>query len=210
MVDLGCGTGLSTRAWSGRSARTVGVDSNPSMLRLARRAPGVDYRLGSSSHTGIRSGSADIVTCSQSLHWMPPRSTLREVARVLRRGGVFAAYDYVVPPLIEPGVDRAFTSLLRWAGLPALPEEKAGHASRLARCGWFRWTGEVSVHGQDWGDAQRAIDLALSLGHVAARLPRGEASEERHWKAFYRAVRQSLGHSRTPFWWSYTVNLAVK
>jgi SAM-dependent methyltransferase len=38
-----------------------------------------------------------LVTCSQSLHWMEPEPTFAEVARILRRGGVFAAYDYDWP-----------------------------------------------------------------------------------------------------------------
>jgi predicted TPR repeat methyltransferase len=41
VVDLGCGTGLSTRAWSGLAARTVGVEPNPAMLAAAAPAPGV-------------------------------------------------------------------------------------------------------------------------------------------------------------------------
>jgi len=46
--------------------------------------------------TDLPDGCADIVTCSQSLHWMVPESTFAEVARILRPGGVFATYDYDV------------------------------------------------------------------------------------------------------------------
>src|SRR4051794_41584802 len=38
VVDLGCGTGLSTRAWSGRGGRAVGVEANPARL-AAGEAP---------------------------------------------------------------------------------------------------------------------------------------------------------------------------
>lgn len=210
VVDLGCGTGLSTRAWRGRTNRAIGIDSNPNMLRWADAAPGIEYWNRTSTDTGLPTGSVDIVTCAQSLHWMPLRATLREVGRILRRGGVFAAYDYVVPPVVEPRVDRAFTALLRWSGLPALPEETSELPSRLAHSRRFRWTGRGSAHGQEWGDARRALDLALSLAHVAARLPDGEESRDRRWTTFARAVRRSLGRSRRPFWWSYEVVWGVK
>lgn len=39
-------------------------------------------------------------------------SVLAEAARILRPGGVFAAYDYDVPPVVQPEVDRAFASHL--------------------------------------------------------------------------------------------------
>ena len=52
------------------------------------------HPLGASTHAHA---SADIVTCSQSFHWMEPEPTLAEIARILRPGGVFAAYDYDWP-----------------------------------------------------------------------------------------------------------------
>ena len=35
---------------------------------------------------------------------------LTEAARMLRHGGVFAAYDYDVVPVIQPDVDAAFVA----------------------------------------------------------------------------------------------------
>jgi len=35
VVDLGCGTGLSTQAWAGQCARAIGVDASPDMLKKA-------------------------------------------------------------------------------------------------------------------------------------------------------------------------------
>ena len=67
--------------------------------------------------TGLQAGSADIVTCAQSFHWMDPAAVLPEVARVLRPGGVFGAYDHDIVPVIEPQVDAAFAAVIdvRWA-----------------------------------------------------------------------------------------------
>src|SRR4051794_15349363 len=108
VVDLGCGTGLSTRAWSGVAERVIGVEPNPAMLAVADPAPGVEYREAFAGETGLDDGCADIVTCSQSLHWMEPEPTFAEAARILRFGGIVAAYDYDTPPVVDPEVDEAF------------------------------------------------------------------------------------------------------
>src|SRR4051812_18759361 len=78
VVDLGCGTGLSTRAWSGVAERTIGIEPNAAMLASAEAAPGVEFRQAFADDTGLDVGSADIVTCSQSLHWMEPEPTFAE------------------------------------------------------------------------------------------------------------------------------------
>src|SRR6476646_5431242 len=94
VADLGSGTGLSSRAWAARAERVVGVEANPAMLARARATT------ADANATGLEAGSADIVTCAQSFHWMDPGALLPEVARVLRPGGVFGAYDYDVVPVI--------------------------------------------------------------------------------------------------------------
>ena len=120
VVDLGSGTGLSSRAWAARADGWSGVEANPAMLaraRAATAAANVTFVEGYADATGLEAGSADIVTCAQSFHWMDPAAVLPEVARVLRPGGVFGAYDYDVVPVIEPQVDAAFAAVIdvRWA-----------------------------------------------------------------------------------------------
>jgi ubiquinone/menaquinone biosynthesis C-methylase UbiE len=110
VVDLGSGTGLSTALWASRAAEVVGVEPSADMRRQAEaRTDGanVRYLAGYANATGLSDGCADIVTCSQSLHWMEPVSTLAEIARILRPGGVFAAYDYDWPPTLSWGTEQA-------------------------------------------------------------------------------------------------------
>jgi SAM-dependent methyltransferase len=132
VVDIGCGTGLSTRLWAGRADRVVGVEPNPDMRRQAERATtgpataaggatataaggpaaaaGVSYREGTSSRTGLPDGCADIATCVQSLHWMDPEPTFPEIARILRDGGVFAACDCDWPPTMLWEAEAAYAA----------------------------------------------------------------------------------------------------
>jgi ubiquinone/menaquinone biosynthesis C-methylase UbiE len=110
VVDVGCGTGLSTFVWRHDAGRIIGVEPNPDMRSKAEEklqrlqaaeagtAPAegaghLSFRQGYCNQLELLDGSADIITCSQSFHWMEPVSTLREFGRVLKEGGVFAAYD---------------------------------------------------------------------------------------------------------------------
>jgi SAM-dependent methyltransferase len=176
VVDLGCGTGLSTRAWADRAEGVVGVEANPRMLEQARgatRQPNVDYVEAYAADTGLRAGKADLATAWQAFHWMEPQPVLAEAARLLRDGGVFAACDYDVPPVVEPEVDSAFGALfdarrearerlgLR-AGASSWP--KAEHLEQIRASGLFRYAREVVAHGWWETDAERMIGLAESIG----------------------------------------------
>jgi SAM-dependent methyltransferase len=103
VVDLGCGTGLSTRWAAGWSSEVIGVEPSADMrARAAAVTTGsnVRYVAGWSNATDLPDGSADVVLAVQALHWMEPTGTFLEVARLLRPGGVFAALDCDWPPSI--------------------------------------------------------------------------------------------------------------
>jgi SAM-dependent methyltransferase len=114
VVDLGSGTGLSSRWAATWAASVVGVEPSDDMRSVAESRPtaGVTYRKGWSHATGLADCSADVVLAVQAMHWMEPGPTLAEVARVLRPGGVFAVADADWPPVA--GVTRAEQA---WAAL---------------------------------------------------------------------------------------------
>ena len=176
VVDLGAGTGLSTRAWAARAVEVVGVEANARMVEQARRAtpvPNVRYVEAFAAETHLPEGIADLVTCSQAFHWMEPVAVLAEAARVLRAGGLFAAYDYDVPPVVHPAVDAAFarhlesraaarTRLGIEAGASTWPKES--HLARIRASGHFRLVRELVCHGFYETDAERLVGLAESIG----------------------------------------------
>ncbi len=116
VVDLGSGTGLSTRWAASWAASVVGVEPNADMRKQAekRPVPNAVYRTGVSHDTGLDTGSADVVIAVQAMHWMEPVATLTEVARLLRPGGVFATMDADWPPVSGvTGAERAWAVIHR-------------------------------------------------------------------------------------------------
>src|SRR6185437_6864733 len=115
VVDVGSGTGLSTTVWGERAQRVIGIEPNADMRTQAVRnikdhtsVAQIEYRGGLAHQTGLPDGCADIVTAAQSFHWMKPPATLAEVARILRPGGLFAAYDYDWPPALNWELERIY------------------------------------------------------------------------------------------------------
>jgi ubiquinone/menaquinone biosynthesis C-methylase UbiE len=217
VVDLGSGTGLSTRAWAGRADRIVGVEPDDAMRAVAeQRGGGVEYVAGSSSATGLPDASADLVTCSQSLHWMQPEPTFSEVGRILRPGGLFAAYDYDAIPVIHPEVDRAYEAVMDAAR--ALREQtglispwtsrrpllKREHLSRMRASGEFSHSRELVLHSVEEGDAARLMGAARSMGAIEVhrdRLPLDELEQ---------TARRVLGDRTVPFWFGYRVRVGFR
>jgi len=101
VVDLGSGTGLSSRWAAGWAGQVIGIEPNDDMraVAIAQGGPGVEHRAGVGHATGLADDSADVVIAVQAMHWMEPTSTHAEVARILRPGGVFAIVDADWPPV---------------------------------------------------------------------------------------------------------------
>jgi SAM-dependent methyltransferase len=92
LVDVGCGTGISSRQFAERGVRVLGVEPNDSMRARARQVapragPAPEYRPGRAEATGLPDGVAQVVLAAQAFHWFDAHEALKEFDRVLRRGG---------------------------------------------------------------------------------------------------------------------------
>lgn len=222
VVDLGSGTGLSSEMWSGRAGEVIGIEPNADMRHQAESrlsgTSGIRFQDGLSSATGLSDGSADIVTCSQSLHWMEPEPTFREVARILRPGGVFAAYDCDWPPTVTPEAEDAFRGFMADAEREArdrgLEEDvtkwnKEQHLARMEASGRFRWLKDLAVHHVEEGDADRLVGIALSQGTVSTLFRAGLGEEEVGVDVYRRDAEAALPDGPIPWYWTYRIRAGV-
>ena len=223
VVDVGSGTGLSTAIWGGRAERVIGIEPNADMRQVAVRkveghpyAAPIEYREGVAHRTGLPDGCADIVTAAQSFHWMEPTSTLAETARILRPGGLFAAYDYDWPPTITWELDRLaqeagkrLVELVRERGLAQNLKmwSKEQHLDRMRESGHFRFTREVLLHHIEQGDAARFLEMMRSnaFSHQFQF-----TEQEIGFDRLSLAAFQSLGSEPIPWYWSYRVRIGIK
>jgi ubiquinone/menaquinone biosynthesis C-methylase UbiE len=223
VVDLGSGTGLSTAVWGGRAGRVIGIEPNADMRKEAVRkaedhpyAAQIEYREGVAHQTGLPDGCADIVTAAQSFHWMEPTATLAEIARILRPGGLFAAYDYDSPPTIHWELDRLaqegtlrLVELMRERGLAQnfkiWPKNKS--LDPLRESGHFRFTREVVLHSIEQGDAARFLEMMQSSAFSGQfQFTEQEVGLNR----LRQAALRYIGSEPIPWYWSYRVRIGIK
>ena len=100
VADIGAGTGALTRSIEKRADDVIAIEPDGRMLGVLRsRLPGISAIRGVAEHLPIRSGRLDAVTISSAWHWMDPETTVAEIGRVLRPGGVLG--------VIWNGADRS-------------------------------------------------------------------------------------------------------
>lgn len=91
ILDLGAGTGKLTQSLVGRACEVLAVEPDAEMLAvLARQVPEAQPLSGSAERIPLPDGSVDAILVGQAFHWFARPAADREMARVLRPGGVAA------------------------------------------------------------------------------------------------------------------------
>jgi SAM-dependent methyltransferase len=92
VVDLGAGTGILTRGLVALGHQVIPVEPDPAMrARLVAGSPELTPVAGIAERIPLPEASVDAVIAGQAYHWFDRNATHREVARVIRPGGRFAA-----------------------------------------------------------------------------------------------------------------------
>jgi SAM-dependent methyltransferase/uncharacterized membrane protein YbhN (UPF0104 family) len=95
-LDLGCGLGLQTAEMGRRGFEVVGVEPSVGLLTQRRHGEAAVVA-GDALRLPVRDGSVDFVFVIGVLHHLPGREAqaqaLREIARVLRPGGVLLVHE---------------------------------------------------------------------------------------------------------------------
>jgi ubiquinone/menaquinone biosynthesis C-methylase UbiE len=111
LADVACGAGgfLRDLARAFPRSHLVGVDlSGPYLDEAAQRAPAAGLVQAAAERLPFGDASLDAVTCVYLFHELPPKvrpAVARELARVLRPGGLLAFADSI-QPADEPRLER--------------------------------------------------------------------------------------------------------
>jgi SAM-dependent methyltransferase len=165
VLDIGCGTGFHLPAFAATAARVVGVEPHPGLAAAARR------RCGGLSNAGVRVGAAqdlplpshrvDVAHARWAYFFGPGcEPGLRELARVMRRGGV----SYVVDN------DATRSTFGRWFRT-AYPSYDAAAVERFwSGRGWHRRQVDMGWRFESRADIEAVLRIELPPAHAERAL----------------------------------------
>jgi demethylmenaquinone methyltransferase/2-methoxy-6-polyprenyl-1,4-benzoquinol methylase len=169
VLDVATGTGLVAAALIRcYGCRVVGLDQSAEMLGHARARlgdePRVELRLGEAERLPFPDASFDALTFTYLLRYVDDvPATLRELARVVRPGGVVGSLEFGVPP--------APAARALWRGWTRLGLPLVGRAISRNWLEVGRFLGpSIEGYAAEWPVA-RLVDAwqAVGIGSVRAR-----------------------------------------
>ena len=108
--DCATGNGQAARPLAERFAVVMATDASAEQVSHFRPHPRIEVRQAPAEASGLASGSVDLVTVAQAIHWFDFDRFYREVRRVLRPDGLVAAWCYNLLRS-EPAIDRVLDYL---------------------------------------------------------------------------------------------------
>jgi len=135
VLDVGCGTGFHLPRLAVDAARVIGLEPHPPLLAQARHRvrdlAAVEVRGGTAQALPVADASIDVVHARWAYFFGPGcEPGLRELARVVRRGGVafvidndasrstFGGWFRRALPRYDPAAIERFWSLQGWTRVP--------------------------------------------------------------------------------------------
>lgn len=93
-LDCATGSGQAALGLSRYFAAVVAIDASEEQLAAAIPRPNIRYRRALVEQSGLPDQNVDLVAVAQALHWFRHRTFFAEARRILRPGGLLAAWCY--------------------------------------------------------------------------------------------------------------------
>lgn len=222
VVDMGCGTGLSTVVWESICENVIGVEPSGDMLAVAKLKENdrIKFVQAFSDETPFADRSADAVICSQSFHWMEPKATLKEVNRILKEGGIFAAVDCDWPPVAGWRAEQAYMRLYEKVtdietNYPDIRDTflrypKGDHLKNISESGYFRYVRELIFSNTEDCTSERFINILLSQGSLQTILQKRPELIEEDIAKFRHEVKSIFGDGKFSIEFGYRMRIGIK
>ncbi|MBE5779670.1 MAG: class I SAM-dependent methyltransferase [Clostridiales bacterium] len=222
VLDVGCGSGLSSGIWKNISRKTIGIEPGEDMYQLAlsKSSDKLSFIKAFSDAIPLPDDCADIIVCSQSFHWMEPSSTLKEFNRLLKPNGVFACVDYDWPPIVHEQVKSAYATLN--FKVHQLEEQESSlqetfvrypknkHLQNISDSGYFAICQEENFSSTETCTRERLLQMVYSQSGLQTVLRLMPQAIETELAAYKEAVASSYGDSPFAIGFTYKMRYGIK
>jgi SAM-dependent methyltransferase len=123
--DCATGSGQAAVALAEHFARVIATDASAAQIAHGEPHPHVQYQVAAAEQSGLPGASVDLISVAQALHWFDLPAFYTEAARVLRPGGILAAWCYAVLTLPSPELQRCVDRFYKETVGPYWPPERA-------------------------------------------------------------------------------------
>lgn len=122
--DCAAGSGQASLDLAAHFARVVATDASAAQIAAAVPHPQVEFRVAPAEASGLADASVDLITVAQALHWFDLERFHAEVRRVLKPGGVLAAWTYGILAVEGDAVDARVQAFYHDTVGPYWPPER--------------------------------------------------------------------------------------
>ena len=192
VCDLGAGTGIFTRFLVALGMNVTAVEPVGGMRdQFVADTAGIDPIDATAEHLPFADETFDAVTAAQCFHWFDPQPALREIARVLKPGGVLV--------MLWNARDESVDWMNQWGdlvaelggGRPYQDHREMLWEDVVAEAGLFSPLESTRMANSQVGSPEMVIDRTRSTSFIAA-LP-----EDRHNAALAAVAELIASHPDT-------------
>jgi ubiquinone/menaquinone biosynthesis C-methylase UbiE len=97
--DCGTGNGQAAIGLKENYKKIVATDPSPQQIANCSPGPTITYLVEAAESSSLSDASVDIVTIGIAIHWFDFDLFYAEVQRVLKKGGIIAAWAYFLPTI---------------------------------------------------------------------------------------------------------------
>lgn len=197
-LDVGSGTGMSSRALARLARRVVGVDPSRAMVEAAGDGKWV---VGSGERLPVRSGACDLVAFANCLHWLDPEESYGEAGRVLRSGGALVVWvEWFTGQAAEMPALREWLVGEYYPEVPSPPRHAHFDGERAGEAG-FEAVAEEAFEYQAPMTADAFADYLMTQSNAIEAVASGKFSHEglRDWIAGESRARLTDGRGTVLF-----------